>query len=213
MQEDTRSSGRERAYRHLRSTVLTDPDVTGTFINEQQVATHVGVSRTPVREALLMLAAEDLVQLVPNRGAFVAPVPARQIAEMMQARGVIECWAARSCLRAAQPPVREMRRNLAQQRRLLGAPDARAFIECDRQFHAILVDAAGNQVLGRMYGSLRARQVLLGLVALRSSATRRQEVLDEHQAILRALLDGDAAACEAAILAHLETTRAVLSHG
>jgi DNA-binding GntR family transcriptional regulator len=206
-------SGRDRAYLYLRETVLSDPAVSGTFINEQAVATEVGVSRTPVREALLMLAAEDLVQLVPHRGAFVAPVPGRQIAEMMQARGVIECWAATTCLKGGHAPVDEMAAVLEQQRAILADGDAKQFIELDSQFHALLVEAAGNSVLDRLYDSLRARHVLLGVVALERSATRRQDVLAEHQAIVDGLAAGDPDGAEAAILRHLDTTSSVLMHG
>jgi DNA-binding GntR family transcriptional regulator len=206
-------SGRDRAYLYLRGTVLSDPAVSGTFINEQAVATEVGVSRTPVREALLMLAAEDLVQLVPHRGAFVAPVPGRQIAEMMQARGVIECWAAATCLKKGHAPVDQMAAVLEQQRAILDDGDAKQFIELDSQFHALLVEAAGNSVLDRLYDSLRARHVLLGVVALQRSATRRQDVLDEHQAIVDGLAAGDPDGAEAAILRHLDTTSSVLMHG
>ncbi|WP_328522013.1 GntR family transcriptional regulator [Kribbella sp. NBC_00359] len=206
-------SGRDRAYQYLRGTVLSDPAVSGTFINEQVVATEVGVSRTPVREALLMLAAEDLVQLVPHRGAFVAPLPGREIAELMQARGVIECWAATTSLRADLAPVEAMSAVLEQQRAIVERGDAKEFIELDSQFHALLVEAGGNSVLGRLYDNLRAKHVLLGVVALQRSATRRQDVLAEHQAIVDGLAAGDPAAAEKAILSHLGTTGSLLMQG
>ncbi|GAA3089140.1 DNA-binding GntR family transcriptional regulator [Kribbella aluminosa] len=206
-------SGRDRAYQHLRAVVLSDPAVSGTFINEQAVATEVGISRTPVREALLMLAAEDLVQLVPHRGAFVAPVPGREIAEMMQARGVIECWAATTALTAGNTPVAAMSAVLDQQREIVGDGDAKRFIELDSQFHALLVAAAGNSVLGRLYDNLRAKHVVLGLVALQRSTTRREEVVAEHQAIVDGLAAGTPDAAEKAILSHLDSTGALLMHG
>lgn len=206
-------SGRDRAYHYLRGTVLSDPAVSGTFINEQVVATEVGISRTPVREALLMLAAEDLVQLVPHRGAFVAPLPGREIAELMQARGVIECWAATTSLAADAAPVEAMNGVLEQQRAIVAQGDAKAFIELDSQFHALLVEAGGNSVLGRLYDNLRSKHVLLGVVALQRSATRRQDVLAEHQAIVDGLAAGDPAAAEKAILSHLGTTGSVLMQG
>ncbi|GAA1681797.1 GntR family transcriptional regulator [Kribbella yunnanensis] len=206
-------SGRDRAYQYLRGTVLSDPAVSGTFINEQAVATEVGISRTPVREALLMLAAEDLVQLVPHRGAFVAPVPGREIAEMMQARGVIETWAAATSLAAGDAPVQAMADVLEQQRAIVVQGDAKEFIELDSQFHALLVAAAGNSVLGRLYENLRAKHVLLGIVALQRSETRRQEVLAEHQAIVDGLATGQPEVAEMAILGHLDTTGSILMHG
>ncbi|TCC33574.1 GntR family transcriptional regulator [Kribbella sindirgiensis] len=206
-------SGRDRAYQYLRGTVLSDPAVSGTFINEQVVATEVGISRTPVREALLMLAAEDLVQLVPHRGAFVAPLPGREIAELMQARGVIECWAASTSLAADAAPVEAMNDVLEQQRAIVEQGDAKAFIELDSKFHALLVEAGGNSVLGRLYDNLRSKHVLLGVVALQRSATRRQDVLAEHQAIVDGLAAGEPAAAEKAILSHLGTTGSVLMQG
>jgi DNA-binding GntR family transcriptional regulator len=206
-------SGRDRAYQYLRGTVLSDPAVSGTFINEQVVATEVGISRTPVREALLMLAAEDLVQLVPHRGAFVAPLPGREIAELMQARGVIECWAAITSLAVGDAPIGAMTDVLEQQRAIVEQGDAKAFIELDSQFHALLVVAGGNSVLVRLYDNLRAKHVLLGVVALQRSATRRQEVLAEHQAIVDGLKAGDPAAAEKAILSHLGTTGSILMQG
>jgi DNA-binding GntR family transcriptional regulator len=206
-------SGRDRAYQYLRGTVLSDPAVSGTFINEQVVATEVGISRTPVREALLMLAAEDLVQLVPHRGAFVAPLPGREIAELMQARGVIECWAATTSLTAGLAPIDAMSGVLEQQRAIVEHGDAKAFIELDSQFHALLVEAGGNSVLGRLYDNLRAKHVLLGVVALQRSATRRQDVLAEHQAIVDGLAAGDPTAAEKAILSHLGTTGSILMQG
>ncbi len=207
------SSGRDQAYQYLRTTVLTDPSVPGTFINEQQVATAVGVSRTPVREALLMLAAESFIQLVPHRGAFVAPVPGREIAETMQARTLIECWAAATCMREGRSPHLTMGRLLDRQRKLLEDGSARDFIELDRQFHVLLVRAGGNTVLERMYEGVQARHVLLGVVAIERSSTRRKEVLEEHQAILDALSTGDRVRCEQAIHRHLVTTRDVLTRG
>jgi len=207
------SSGRNQAYQYLRTVVLTDPRVLGTFINEQQVATAVGVSRTPVREALLMLGAEAFVQLIPHRGAFVAPAPGREIAEMMQARTLIECWAAVTCIGEGRRPHLAMGRLLARQQALLEEGSAHDFIELDRQFHVLLVQAGGNAVLDRMYEGMQARHVLLGVVAIERSSTRRKEVLEEHQAILDALVAGDRTWCEQAIHRHLDTTREVLTSG
>ena len=62
-----KSSGRERAYSHIRNTILTNPCFIGTFLNEREIADSLGISRTPVREAFMMLASEDLIDLKPNR--------------------------------------------------------------------------------------------------------------------------------------------------
>ncbi|QSE87859.1 GntR family transcriptional regulator (plasmid) [Rhodococcus pseudokoreensis] len=67
-------SGRERAYRYVRDEVLRYPESTGTFLNEQALGTLLGISRTPVREALLQLQAEGFVEAIPKRGVYVAPI-------------------------------------------------------------------------------------------------------------------------------------------
>jgi DNA-binding GntR family transcriptional regulator len=204
-------SGRERAYEYLRTSVLTDPGLVGTFINEQDIAARVGVSRTPVREALLRLAAEDLVQLQPNRGAFIAPVSTEQTRQILQARGVIETWAARHCIASGTVPLAAMAARLSEQEELLlDGPDDE-FARVDSEFHVLLVRAAGNPLLDRMYDALHARHVLLGLTAARRHGLQHATVVHEHHTVVAALRSGDADAAEQAIWAHLAQTERALS--
>lgn len=201
-------SGRERALEHLRSRILSVPRFQGTFVNEQQVADEIGVSRTPVREALLILASEGLVDMLPNRGAYVAPLSAREITEIMELRGLLERHSVRRALAAHAHPERGMKPILAAQRRLVrsrGEDRARDFIELDRQFHQVLVDAAGNAVLSRTYAGLRERQVRIGIAALGSSA-RLTQVCSEHGQILAALAAEDPERAGRAIDDHLQIT-------
>ncbi len=201
-------SGRERAYRHLRDTVLVDPAVQGTFLNEVELATEVGVSRTPVREALLLLAADGLVEMVPKRGAYVPPLSGRQIKELMELRGLLEQHAASVTLAAGAVPLAAMREALAAQERLIAAGDdtAQEFIEWDRLFHQALVDAARNELIARTYAGLRTRQVRVGVAALFRAADRQRAVCGEHRRIVDALAAGDEAAARAAIEDHLQIT-------
>jgi DNA-binding GntR family transcriptional regulator len=197
-------SGREKAYRFLKNEVLSAPAAQGGFfINEQEIADRVGVSRTPIREALLMLAAEELVQLVPNRGAYIAPLTGKDLRELIELRGTLERFAAEKALKAGTAPVAEMRETLARQGEL---KDAKAFIELDTHFHTLLIQASDNAMLARTYETLWARQVRAGLVAMFGVADRRSAVLAEHQAILDALAAGDVDATLAAIDDHLGTT-------
>ena len=205
------ASGRERAYRHLRESVLVDPAVQGTFLNEVELAQDVGVSRTPVREALLLLAADGLIEMVPKRGAYVPPLGGRQIKELMELRGLLERHAASVTLAAGAVPLPAMREALAEQERLLTAEDpgrdtAREFIEWDRQFHQSLVDAAGNELIARTYAGLRTRQVRVGVAALFRATDRQRAVCSEHQRIVEALGSGDEAAAHEAISDHLRIT-------
>jgi DNA-binding GntR family transcriptional regulator len=203
------ASGRERAYRHLRETVLVDPDIQGTFLNEVDLAQDIGVSRTPVREALLLLVAEGLVEMVPKRGAYVPPLSGRQIRELMELRTLLEQHAASVTLAREAVPLEAMRAALAQQEHLLTAEpcDAQEFIEWDRRFHQSLVDAAGNDLIARTYAGLRTRQVRVGVAALFRAVDRQRTVCAEHGRIVDALESGDEAAAHEAIADHLRITQ------
>lgn len=207
------TSGREKAYAYLKETVLTDPAMQGEFLSEQDLADRIGVSRTPIREALLLLAAEDLVQLVPKRGARVAPLSGREITELMELRGIVERYAAERVIATGSCPLAELRALLERQRALTGPAQAREFIAVDQQFHMTLVAAAGNGLLDRHYEGLRSRQVRAGQVALYNARNRQDAVLHEHGAILDALAAGDQEAARAAIDGHLESTLRVLLAG
>lgn len=207
------ASGREKAYAYLKDTVLTDPGMQGAFLSEQELADRIGVSRTPIREALLQLAAEDLVELVPKRGARVAPLAGREIRELMELRGIVERYAAQRLVSQGRAPVAELRSLLERQRELTGAEQAREFIAVDHRFHSVLVSAVGNALLDRHYDGLRSRQVRAGVVALFNQQGRQEAVLEEHEAILDALAAGDAQAACAAIDHHLESTLKVLLEG
>ncbi|GAA4830182.1 GntR family transcriptional regulator [Saccharopolyspora rosea] len=206
-------SGRQLAYEHLKDTVLSDPAMQGQFVNEQALADEIGVSRTPIREALLLLAAEELVQLVPKRGAYIAPVGGRELRELFEFRTMIECYSARRAVELDAVPLDAMRAELAEQRSLAGEDQARAFIDRDHRFHTALVRAVGNDMLTKTYDGLRARQVRAGIVALFRAGDRRKSVLAEHEAIVAALAARDADAATAAITAHLAATQRVLLEG
>jgi DNA-binding GntR family transcriptional regulator len=209
----TAASGREKAYAYLRENVLIDPEMQGRFLNEQELAAEIGVSRTPVREALLLLVSDGLVELIPQRGAYVPVVTGREISELMELRGVLESHAARLVIDEGRVPVDRMQDTLDQQANLPDTllPDAaREFIRLDTLFHQQLIDAAGNELISRTYSKLHVRQILVGVSALFRTGGRRQEVCAEHQDILDALVSGDSAKAQKAIDHHLAVTRDIL---
>lgn len=207
------TSGRDKAYTFLKENVLADPDRQGEFLSEQELADRIGVSRTPIREALLLLAAEDLVRLVPKRGAQVVPLSGREITELMELRGIVERYSAERVIAGGKAPVSELTALLDRQRTLSGAEHAKEFIAVDHLFHATIVAAAGNALLDRHYDGLRSRQIRAGVVALFNQHGRQESVLHEHQAILDAIASGDRQAACTAIDSHLESTLKVLLAG
>lgn len=206
-------SGRQKAYTYLKETVLTDPAMQGEFLSEQTIADSIGVSRTPIREALLLLAAEELVSLVPKRGAYIAPLSGREIAELMEMRAVLERHAARCTVERDTTPVEGMERVLREQKSLRGERSAREFIAADHRFHATLIGAVGNELMAKQYDALRSRQIRAGVDALYRSGGRQDEVLTEHRRIVEALGEGDAAKACTAIDEHIAATRRILTDG
>ena len=206
------TSGRERAYEFLKDTVLSDPDMQGQFINEQELADRIGVSRTPIREALLMLAAEDLIRLLPKKGAFVPSLSPREIGELFELRKLLECYAATEMIRRHLPDaLAGMSDAFTQQQELVRHPGkAREFIEQDRLFHVALVGSLGNQLITRIYDGLRNRQIITGVTAVYLEEKRRQAVIVEHEAILDALRTGNVNLVQETIATHLDATVRVL---
>lgn len=202
-------SGRERAYNYLRGRLLEDPGLAGTFLSEASVAQDAGVSRTPVREAMLMLEGEGLVQLVPRRGALVAPPPTPTvIREVLEAREALETWATRLVLARDNAPVATMQECIDRQKRdLQGRADTdREFISIDSAFHMALITTTENQLVERMYAIARMRHLHIGVAAIQRYPTRRTEVIREHQAIVDALVAKDEAKAIAAVSEHLQAT-------
>lgn len=215
----TAASGREKAYAYLRENILTNPEMQGRFLNEQELAAEIGVSRTPVREALLLLVSDGLVELIPQRGAYVPPVTGREISELMELRGVLESHAARLVIEHGSVPACKMQATLDQQSKLhqqsklpedQSAEAAQEFIRLDTLFHQHLIDAAGNELISRTYSKLHVRQIVVGVSALFRTGGRREQVCSEHQDILDALVSGDAVKAQEAIDHHLAVTRDIL---
>ena len=85
--------------------MLTDAGRRGTFVNEAELAAEIGVSRTPVREAFLLLAADGLVEMVPQRGAFIPWLTRRAVADLFEVRQMVECHAASTTIARDAVPV------------------------------------------------------------------------------------------------------------
>jgi len=184
------------------------PRSDGAFLTESALAEEAGVSRTPVREALLRLQVEGWVQIVPRKGAFVPSISESEVDAVMHARLLIEDWGVREACRVGGPLANRLDVIVAEQRR--HADDPNEFIQLDREFHRTIVDAAGNAVLADFYESLRDRQVRMGMRAVFSVPHRNQQVLAEHESIVNALRALDEVDAAEAVRNHIESTISAL---
>ncbi|GAB2738852.1 GntR family transcriptional regulator [Salinifilum aidingensis] len=196
-------------YRWLKGYIARLPRQEGSFLTEVGVAEAAGTSRTPVREALLRLQAEGVVQIVPKKGAFVPPISDSEVQAVMQARGLVEDWCVRQVAPVAGGLADELDRLVSEQESV--SEDPVAFIDCDRAFHRTIVRRAGNPVLADFYESLRERQVRMGLHAVAAAEDRVRTVLDEHAAIVAAIRTGEADRAAHAVGTHLASTLATLN--
>ena len=187
-------AAKDRAFDYVKARILTGAFAGGELISEGEVATALDMSRTPVREAFLRLEAEGLLRLYPKRGALVVPVSPEEIREVMEARLVLEQFAAQKVIRlgaaARKGAHGRLSAELKRQRKAGGARDLEEFLESDRAFHAVTIEDTENAILTGFYASLRDRQMrMIGESTVRDPR-RIATIIDEHRAIAEAIRDG-----------------------
>ena len=179
---DASPKGRARArpeaaqdvvFAWLKKHVVSLPRTDGTFLTEAEVCRATGMSRTPVREALLRLEADGFLRIVPKKGAFVPPITELDVEAIMQARVLVEDFCLRRAVHVGEFLAPQLDRLLARQEKQQKSP--LEFIELDREFHRAIVRAANNPVLADFYESLRDRQTRMGLHAIATSEQRTGE--------------------------------------
>jgi DNA-binding GntR family transcriptional regulator len=196
-------------YEWLKERISALPRDEGTFLTEAEVARLTGASRTPVRESLMRLESEGLVERIPKRGAFVPPLSDSEIRQVMRAREMIELWGVDQFLSAGRTEaLDELDAVLAEQE--ASAEDHKRFIDLDSDFHHVIVAASGNQVIAHFHGELRDRQVRMGLHAVKVSEYRTGIILAEHRRIVDGLRRSDAAHARTATSDHLARTLHVM---
>ena len=205
------SSASDRAYSWTRERILDGTFAAGEMISEGEISGSVGVSRTPVREAFLRLASEGILELFPKRGAFVIPVTPAEMRDVIEARLLIEGWAAGVV--AASPDriatVRLLEDCIAEMNAARLPDETLRYYEADRRFHETIVAATDNAHLAMFYRSLRDRQLRIN-ISLGSMRRRPERMHSEHQNIMTAIADGDAERAVELVSHHIGNNRDAL---
>ncbi|MYS34040.1 DNA-binding GntR family transcriptional regulator [Streptomyces sp. KhCrAH-43] len=193
----------ERVYAHVKDAVLDRRYEGGTLLTEGGLAEAVGVSRTPVREALLRLEVEGLLKLYPKKGALVLAVSAQEIADVVETRLLVEEFAARKAVPASPQLISRLEGLLEEQRRFSEAGDLATVSVKDRCFHAEIVRHAGNEILSRLYDQLRDRQLRMGVAVMEAHPDRIAANIAEHSELLEAIRAGDAEGAAQVVRRHV----------
>jgi DNA-binding GntR family transcriptional regulator len=193
------------AYEYAKARLLDGRFPAGILLSENEIARDLGISRTPVREAFLLLEAEGLLELYPRRGALVSPISPTEADDVLEARLLIEGH----CATAVHEPDPSLDAALSeaiagQELAVAGdEPESHVFNLHDRDFHRAIVSFHGNEILTRQYDALRDRQSRIAAVAVSRSYARIVQFILEHRTIAAALADGDGARAAELIGDHL----------
>jgi DNA-binding GntR family transcriptional regulator len=197
-----RTTRADEVYYRLRTDILELNLHPGDQLDEDQLASSYGVSRTPVREALRRLGADGLVTLRPHRGAYVSEISLREIWEIEQVCELIEPFAARNASGRMSPAtIAELRREMdALDIEIPDRDDYIRYMQFDVRFHNAILDAAGNAIMRDMVTHLYRRMNGVRLIA---NTHRFNPSITEHRQILDAIESGDGDAAHDAALHHI----------
>jgi DNA-binding GntR family transcriptional regulator len=173
-----------------------------TLYSELQLAAAMNISRTPVREALIELSREGIIDVVPQRGFRVRAMTQDEEREAMDLRGAIESYVVRKLsVDVTETAIRQLRDILDRQAQV--TDDAALFFELDESFHLTMPALMGLKRTRDMLGTLRGIIFLTGSSAF-ALPERATEVIAEHRAIVDAVATGDRDRAVRAVLNHLE---------
>jgi DNA-binding GntR family transcriptional regulator len=193
----------QQAYDYVKARLLDGRFAGGTLLSENEIASRLDVSRTPVRQAFVQLEAEGLLELYPRRGALMVPISPSEAEDVLEARLLIEQHAARRAVGAGPALTAQLREHIADQASAL-EHDGAGFAWADRAFHRAIVDAGGNRLLTRQYDALRDRHQRIAALTVARDPGRIEAFIAEHREIVAALEAGDADAAAALLGAHLQ---------
>lgn len=197
------ASRADAAYARLKRDILDNRLSPGFQATEPEIAARLGMSRTPVREALVRLAAEGLVALTPRRGARVLPVSPEDMREIYQLLGALEPDAAADVAAAGleTDDAARLRDAVERMRAALALEDLDAWAAADDDFHAAVLALSPNRRRAAIIGALLEQAHRARMVTLRLRA-RPERSTAEHAEILTAMTRGDADATRTLFAAH-----------
>ena len=200
---------RDVVFNTLRGAILRGDLKPGQRLMEIQLANQLGVSRTPVREAIRKLELEGLVKMVPRKGAEVAQISEKHLKDVLEVRSALEELAGElACERMTAEELEQLKEINRRFMEVIGSDDITAIANVDESFNMVIYGATRNERLTQMVNALREQVYRYRLEHIKDKAGRGA-LADEHAEIIRALADRDATKTRKCIRGHIlqqETT-------
>lgn len=202
---------RDKVYDHLKKQILNSQIPTDAILVEARLAEQIGISRTPMREALHFLEREGLLESIPRVGYRVRRVDWDEVAEVVEIRKAIETLAAKRAIHRIRPEsVEALEQNLAQAEAMIEGGNVDFFHELDGQFHEILASGSGSRRIIALIHALRSDMLRYRMKSLHRVDTATVALAD-HRRIYKCLIDKDEDGIEAAIEDHLQHAMTYIS--
>lgn len=182
-----RPSLHDELTERLRNMIVEGVLVSGEKVPERELCEKLGVSRTPMREALKVLAAENLISLEPNRGARVRTLTVEDLEEVFPVLGALEVLTGElACKNITDAQMTELKKAHNKMIKHFRQADMPEYFRCNQRIHEIIMDAAANPTLSTAYQSLAVR-VRRARYLANNNNERWQQAVDEHEEIMAAL--------------------------
>lgn len=199
-------------YEAIKEMILNNELSVGTQIKVEQFSTMLGVSRTPVRESLIRLQTEGLLDYKPHAGFRVASISEKNLKDMFEVRRMLECYAAERCVTViTDEAVASLGRLIEQSRACMERSDLRGFNDCEVNFHNTIIQSLNNSQIEQIWNlnnDMITRQRQLSLESMENQALS----LKEHESISRAIALRDSQAARMAMYIHLSNVELRLIH-
>jgi DNA-binding GntR family transcriptional regulator len=187
----------------IQHAILDESYQPGDHLSVPAISKDLGISRSPVREAILRLEQEGLVQTIPRRGAVVVGVTPAELLKLYEVREFLEGLAARlAAEKATDDQLAELRKQCEKHRKAIDSGDVEAHMAIDLGFHRQVFDAASNHYVAEMLLEIQ-NQIRLGLTSTAAVPGNPPKALEEHEQILEAIVARHPDRAEAAARSHI----------
>ena len=198
---------KHKVYAAIKKDILQGHYAPGDILNERRLSEELGISRTPVREALQMLEQDGWLKMETYKGAVVREFDPHYMRNLSRIRTALEvCALEEAVSNITEKDLEELARIQDMQKKTLEKFDVKSFITWDQQFHSYLYDLSQNQELIHLLRNYYDIFRFLGTQAVLSTEERRHSTLAEHQRILDSLKEGNDTEAVQALKAHMQNT-------